>query len=137
MKAGQNATSPVTFAVYEGPDESSLLLSSAKLTDGNFDEHFQLREFKLSLALFAGKQYFATLSSFAPDVQSKAYFIKSTVPFFSDALGHPVDNPSVGFGGASGAVPEPQSFLLVGIGLGLLLLGAKRFDRRSSSPAQP
>jgi hypothetical protein len=125
MKAGQNASATVTLSLYEGTDASGSLLSSAALTNavfcgqvancGSFAKH--TFSFTNPILLDSNLSYFARLTSNAPDVQSKAYFIKSG-SFISNANGNAIIPQPIG----DVATPEPATIGLLALGLGLVAI---------------
>jgi hypothetical protein len=129
MKAGNNASTSVTLSLYEGTDDSGLLLGSVALTNsafcsqvgncGSFGSHAFL--FGTPIALDSDVSYFAALTSNAPDVQSKAYFIKSTSFFMSDANGNAISPQPIG-DLATTQAPEPATMGLFIVGLGLVTI---------------
>jgi hypothetical protein len=126
MKAGNTASTSVTLSLYEGSDASGLLLGSVALTNavfcsqvancGSFSSHPFL--FVNPIPLDRNLSYFARLTSNAPDVQSKAYFIKSGSSFISDVNGTAIIPQPIG----DVATPEPASFGLFVLGLGLVAI---------------
>jgi hypothetical protein len=131
MKAGNNASATLTFSLYEGSDATGPLLGSAILTNaifcgqvgncGSFNEH--TFSFASPILLDSNLSYFARLTSTAPDVQSKAYFIKSG-SFISDGNGKALIPQPIG----DVATPEPATIGLFALGFGLM--GVSRIRRK-------
>ena len=133
MKAGGSQVDTITLSLYNGTDATGTLLGSVTLTStafcaqaacGQFNTHQFL--FTTPIALTTGSNYFATLTSAAPNTQSQAYFIKSDNSFVSDINGTPI-TPSPINGTLSAPTPEPTTMLLCG--LALAGISFKRFAR--------
>ncbi|MEZ5402729.1 MAG: PEP-CTERM sorting domain-containing protein [Bryobacteraceae bacterium] len=129
MKAGSSASDTITLALYQGMSAAGTLLTSVTLDHsqfcaqagncGQFSLHTFL--FPAPFSLQAGLIYYVSLTSMAPDVQSKAYFIKSDNTFISDSLRNPVNPPPVTFDPPPPEVPEPgtAALMIVGAGVGV------------------
>lgn len=120
MKRGSSATSTVTFRIFEGTLASAgtaIDLLSVSLGPGAFTQSFSgvIFQASSSITLLAGRTYTGMLSSSAPDVQSKAYFIKggSEAPLsWCDQTGATVSTGAVL---TTGAVPTPGAAALLAI----------------------
>ena len=77
MKRGLATTATATFACYAGTTATGTPLASKTLQPSDFTGSYQQITFAFSpqLTLQPGS-YICTMTSTAPDVQSKAYFIK-------------------------------------------------------------
>jgi hypothetical protein len=129
MKAGNNASASVTLSLYEGNDATGPLLGSVALTNatfcsqaancGSFAQH--AFAFTNPMLLDSDQNYFAKLTSNAPDVQSKAYFIKSTSFFMSDVNGNAINPQPIGELAAT-ETPEPATMGLFVLGFSLIAI---------------
>jgi len=136
MKAGHNTSEDITLDFWQGPAASGTPFASITLSHTEFCAgvtncgQFTYHQFAFTSPLpllVAGTTYFAALTSLAPDVQSKAYFIKAD-SYISDANGDPVDpQPIVSANIAS--APEPGTFVLIGLGL---ITASVKFRRKKS-----
>ena len=118
MKEGQSASADVVLSLFQGSDDTGLLLASIDLTNlefcpGGGCNQFTNVDFLFStpVDLTTGVNYFAELTSSAPNSQSQAYFIKSGSFFISDLNGNAI-NPQPINGSDPPAVPEPPTVLL-------------------------
>lgn len=138
MKSGVSTSATVLLSLYEGADASGPLLASVDLSLAIFcaqvsncgQYEFHQFFFSAPASLAVGTTYFAALTSSASDVQSLAYFIKNDSYFIADEVGAKINPQPVTFGSPStipdpALVPEPRPLTLMGIGLGLILWGAK------------
>jgi hypothetical protein len=138
MKAGQNASAAIVLSVYEGTDSSGTSLGSSTLNGTQFCAQtsncatfvFHLFSPTPSIAFAAGSTYFVTLTSTAPDVQSRAYFIKNETYFISDVNGTEIVpspiGPSIPTSPIDTAIPEPGTYGLMIASAGLLGLSRLR-----------
>jgi hypothetical protein len=123
MKAGQKASATVLFNLYSGTDSNGTLLATKTLTNVGFCgqasncSSYENHPFWFTpVALTSGQSYFASLTSTAPDVQSKAYFIKSDSYFMSGANGTRVEPSPIGplqSMPVETATPEPGTYGLM------------------------
>ena len=78
MKRGSSTTSTIKLTFYQGSSSAGTELGSVTLTPTPFTTQFNLVDFQLAtpIVMQPNKQYYVTLTSPAPNVQSQAYFIK-------------------------------------------------------------
>ena len=136
MKAGQTASEPVRFRLFEGVDASGPTLIDVSLTAaafcgqvsncGNWEFHSFFPVAPVNLT--SGNEYFGLLTSTAVDRQSKAYFIKDTY-FISNLQGTAIQPQPIG--ALAPEVPEPASWMLMAAGAGMVGLGKWGRTRRS------
>ncbi len=132
MKDGPNTTANVRLALYQGVDATGIQLASLTLTHslfcsapvytgncGSFGVH--QFNFPTPISLTGGMTYYAELTSTAVDAQSQAYFIKNDSFFISDQAGTPITPQPVTFIPPA-SVPEPQSMVLLAMGLTCLVI---------------
>ena len=137
MKAGQNASADIVLSVYEGTDSSGTSLGSSTLNGTQFCAQtsncasfvFHLFSPSPSISFTAGHTYLMTLTSTAPDVQSRAYFIKSEDYFISDVNGTAIAPSPIG-SPADTATPEPGTYGLMIASAGMLGLSRLRTVQR-------
>jgi len=129
MKAGNSASASVTLSLYQGNNDAGPLLGSVALTNaafcsqaancGSFAQHAFL--FTNPILLDSDLNYLAKLTSTAPDVQSKAYFIKSKTFFMSDVNGNAINPQPIGELAAT-ETPEPATMGLFAFGFSLIAI---------------
>ena len=121
MKDGSKTSAQLALSLFQGSDATGPLLGSAGLTHTEFCAEvtncgqFKYHQFFLDtpIPLVSGMTYFAALTSAAADVQNQAYFIKSDT-FVSDQNGTAIDPQPIG---SNASAPEPDSIVLMGLGL--------------------
>lgn len=121
MKDGPHTTEPITLAVTSDGGFNQ----SVTLPNSSFGQQYVPVQFLFStpFTISASHNWTITLSSGAPDQQSKAYFVKDNEGGFY--LGGDTEKP---LDLAPAGVPEPASWtLLAG---GALLAGISRLRRR-------
>lgn len=139
MKDGTTTTDNIILSIYKGTNNLGILLDVHSVTNtafcgqvtncGSYAYHQMF--FNAPVTLVAGTTYFVNLTSPAADVQSKAYFIKNDSFFISDQAGNAINPQPAGFG-PDFIVPEPQSQVLILIGLALIGAYQLRASRRRS-----
>lgn len=134
MKSGQKTSDTVTFSIYAGTNASGSLLASVTQTNAQFCSvsgncsAFQIHLFPVvPVTLLAGQSYFATLTSAAPDTQTKAYFIKNGGFVIADINGAALPEPSMG----GDETPEPGTWMM--ILSAAALFGISKLRRRTQS----
>lgn len=119
MKAGSATSAPITFKLYDSAAKTTLLTETTYTNTaafcsahgGNCQSFIETPfTFSSPVSLLAGKAYFAELTSVAPDVQSRAYFIKGAQScYIATAKGTTVPSSQCSFAveDTSGSAPPP------------------------------